>query len=238
MDSSRVDRYWRVTFGSPPEQYEREGVVVVPHPQKLAGRKGAWILSRGAKTAVIVPADMVADVALRSKNLPPAAMLERVAVVNVFGREISRLVGPSYQGFLERDGFRPSPDASVRPLTPDDRATVAKFLNARDEAERSDSGLTSDNPALFGRFEGETLVALGGILPWASYAANLGVIVHPLHRGRGFAKTVTSAVIEGILAQDKVVLYQTLLGNQAAVRLAASLGCEEYARMLYVGFAQ
>ena len=46
---------------------------------------------------------------------------------------------------------------------------------------------------------------------------------------------LSSAVMDWILGQGSVVLYQTLLANQLAVRIAESLGCREYARMLYLG---
>jgi len=162
-------------------------------------------------------------------------MLDEATPHGLFPQRVVRTVGPSYQGFAEADGFRSYQGPTVRRLSPSHRIEVRQLLSECAPQEREDSGLREDSEPLFAAFDGARLAALGGVLPWALYAANPGVIVLPLFRGRGFGKAVASAAVCYILAQGQVVLFQTLLSNHAAVAIADALGCQSYARMLYVG---
>src|SRR5437773_11165857 len=52
--------------------------------------------------------------------------------------------------------------------------------------------------------------------------------------GRGWATATTSALVERALNEGKVVLYQTLETNTAAIKIARQLGYEQYARHVAV----
>lgn len=55
--AQRAHRYWRQTFDVPPDVFARPGVIVWPHPQRLTGRKGAWLLAHGPSSLISVPRD-------------------------------------------------------------------------------------------------------------------------------------------------------------------------------------
>jgi len=235
IDTARVDRYWRETFGLSEADYRRPGVVVCPHSQKLAGRNACWVFLHAQTCLVSTPAPLVAEIRRRAQRIPLETMLDEETLYGLFPERVARTVGPSYQGFTEAEGFRPYQGPTVRRVSPSERIQVRQFLSECAPQEREDSGLHEDAEPLFAGFDGTQLVALGGVLACAPYAANPGVIAHPLRRGRGFGKAVASAAMAYILTQGQVVLYQTLLSNRAAVAIAKALGCQSYARMVYIG---
>lgn len=55
------------------------------------------------------------------------------------------------------------------------------------------------------------------------------MLTHPEFRGRGCGAAVVRAVVADALSVGKLLLYQTLEANHAAVRLAFSLGYERFA---------
>jgi GNAT superfamily N-acetyltransferase len=166
------------------------------------------------------------------------ALLTPDAIHDLFGNRVTRLVGPSYQGYVERPGFRPRPAEHVRLLSAPDRPAQERLRDACDPAEWEDSGISLDREPLFGYVSQGDVLAVAGVIPWSPYAANPAVITHPGSRGQGFGTAVVSAAMAHILDQGSVVLYQTLLENRAAVRMATALGCQEYARMMYIDLVE
>jgi GNAT superfamily N-acetyltransferase len=232
--STRARQYWRETFGLSAEAYERAGTTVFPHSRKLAGRNACWVFLREGGCLVSAPPQLVAAITREAEGIAPAAMLEDESIRRLLGDRVARTVGPSYQGYAERADFRPFSGSPVRRLSESDGPAVREFLAGCERGEVEDSGLNGHGEPLFGCIDGGGLVALAGVLPWSPQAANPGVIVHPRHRGKGCGKAVTSAAMECILSQGQAVFFQTLLGNRAAVGIATTLGCREYARMMYV----
>ena len=56
-----------------------------------------------------------------------------------------------------------------------------------------------------------------------------GIITRPDSRGRGYATAAASRVVENATGLGRLVLYQTLESNTAAVSVATRLGFEQYA---------
>lgn len=235
MKTARVDQYWRETWGLSEGEYGQSGTIVVPHSKKLAGRSACWIFLHGQGCIVSVPSEIVQDVQGRVQGMPAEMMLDERAMHRVFPGRVSRVVGPSYQGFVELTGFRPFRGRDACTISVSGRDEVRAFRNRCNPAEWDDSGLNEDSEPLFGCCEDRKLIALAGTIPWASYAANVGILVHPSHRGNGYGRAVASAAMSHILSQASVVLYQTLLANHAAVRIAEALGCRLYGQMMFVG---
>ena len=78
------------------------------------------------------------------------------------------------------------------------------------------------------------VAALSGYRPWSDQAGGPCVLTHPEYRGRGCGTAVVSMTVELALAAGKLLLYQTLESNTAAVKLAQRLGYERYAQHVAV----
>jgi GNAT superfamily N-acetyltransferase len=234
MNTTRVDQYWRETFGLPADEYLAPGVIVCPHSARLAGRDGAWVFLRDATCVISAPPALVEQVRDAARGIPLGRMLSEEALRRLFGDCTERTVGPSYQGYAEGEDFRPVANRHVRRLSPAEHDALCAFLSASTPGEKESSGIDPHGDPLFGFFFQSRLVAAAGVIPWAAYAANPGVLVRPGHRGRGFGTAVASAAMAHVLSEGKVVLFQTLLSNRAAVAMAGTLGCRPYAEMMYV----
>jgi len=234
---NRADRYWRDIFGLSPEAFGKTGILVSPHSGHLAGRNAAWVFRHGHSCIVSVPAPMVDELERSAPGLEIERIHESESIRRLFGDRIERTVGPSYQGVCEREDFRPRNSPEVRRLVPADGASLEGLVSACPESEWEESGVDLKSEPLFGYFVGEQITAVGGAIPWAPDAANLAVITHPEHRGKGYATPVVSAVMSHILGEGKAVLYQTLLSNAPAVRIAEKLGCRLYATLTFVALS-
>jgi GNAT superfamily N-acetyltransferase len=180
---------------------------------------------------------MVDEIQRYARDLEIHRVHESESIRRLFGNRIERTVGPSYQGVCESRDFRAAESPHVRRLVAGDRSSLERFISDCPKEDRDESGVDPDSEPLFGFIVGEELAAVGGIIPWAPYAANPAVITHPEHRGKGYATPVVSAVMNHIFGEGKAVLYQTLLSNVPAVRIAEKLGCRLYATMTFVAFS-
>jgi GNAT superfamily N-acetyltransferase len=157
-------------------------------------------------------------------------LLHDVAYLSdLFQVDAAEMVGPSYQGYVEARDFRPDRRRPVRALLTSDRPLLEALLAACSPKERSDSGIDPDRPLSIGSFADGHLVSVAQSRELSPDAGDPCVLTHPRHRGAGHGTAVVSAVVEQGLGRDALVLYQTLLSNNAATRLAQRLGFRRFA---------
>jgi len=73
--------------------------------------------------------------------------------------------------------------------------------------------------------EGGTLIAMAGErMRLEGYTEVSAVCTHPGHRGRGLARTLMTALIQGITARGECPFLHVLLENEGAIRLYRELG--------------
>lgn len=236
MGSARVAQYWSETLGVSPEELVQPGILVVPHSKKLSGRNASWIFVHEDTCVISVPPGLVDELHQKAIGIPIESIQSPDSTHALFGDRIRRTVGPAYQGYAEAEDFRPCTSHDVRSLSDSDRPLLQRLADACGPVEWQNSGINVDDENLFGCFGDGKIVAASGIIPWANYAANIGVITHPDYRRRGYGKAVASRAMQHILDQGDLVLYQTLVENVAAVRIAESLGCKAYAQTTYIAF--
>jgi ribosomal protein S18 acetylase RimI-like enzyme len=101
-------------------------------------------------------------------------------------------------------------------------------------ADWDDSGIDPEEMALFGAYDGDGLAALAACRLLAHGAADPCIVTHPARRGRGLGAAATSAACAHLLAANRLVLYQTLVSNAAAVAVARKIGFRDEATHLAV----
>jgi GNAT superfamily N-acetyltransferase len=120
--------------------------------------------------------------------------------------------GLSPQAFLEpgRAALLPvGAHPAGRALFAADTAALRQLAAACDADAWEDSGITFDDPHLFGLIVDGLVVAAARGRPGWGETAHVGVVTHPDHRGRGFGRAVVSATTAQALAEGLIVLYQT-----------------------------
>ena len=231
--AARIDQYWADVFGLSPGFDRTDGLLVTPHARQWKDNF-AFVFVRGNACVISVSRRRVEAVRRRAGPIGPGEWLTPGNVSSMFEEPVDRIVGPVFQGYAEADDFRPVHSDHVRRLCPADDDRLKALADACDSLQWEHSGTDFSTPNHFGLVADDEIVAVAHYDMWAPYAASIGIITHPAHRGRGCGKAAVSAAMKHAFERGHLVVYQTLLANTPSVRLAHSLGCREYARTLAV----
>jgi GNAT superfamily N-acetyltransferase len=223
--SERHDQFWANFFGIPASDLNSAGVSVVIHA-KLAGYCGVWFFKHDDRLIVSAPEGWLAHL---NEKLEPDLVMNESFLKKLFGQYFERSIGPAFHGSLEPADFRSVFSNSVRALSDHDFEARAVFEKECGLEAWDDSGLDEATQFLVAHFENERISAMAGLRIRADFAGDPCVLVHPGFRARGLGTLVVSEVIRLALLEDKVLLYQTLESNLAAVKLAQRLGYRRYA---------
>ena len=157
------------------------------------------------------------------------------------GERLERVVGPSYQGFVDADAFQPADEQGARALTPDDQPALQPFIAACPPDAWKDSAIALDHDPIFGLERDGDLIALAsapldGIADGSADEGvrSVGVVTLPAWRGQGAALAVVAALTARCLASGALLHYQTLRANLPSAAIARRLGYEEVATALAI----
>jgi GNAT superfamily N-acetyltransferase len=230
----RYDRFWAEYLGVDPSDWSRPGLCVNAHTG-LKGYRGVWFFARGERMVISAPPGWVDYL----RRYFAAAGWRHMAIEEsltrtIFGDAFDRHIGPAFQGSLDPDDFRPVASLEVRLPTADDSDVVDAFASECGEAGWDQSGLAAATLYKSAFFEGSRVVAMAAYRAWNDGAGDPCVLTHPAYRRRGCGAAVVSATVECALAEQKLLLYQTLESNTAAIKLARQLGYQQYAMHIAV----
>jgi GNAT superfamily N-acetyltransferase len=232
--NERHDRFWGEFFGINAADLRTPGMSIVHHAG-LAGYRGVWFFLRGSRLIVSAPDAWLDRLrsGLAGEPAPPR-LPSHTALVELFGTSLGRCIGPAFQGALDAGRLRVITSACVRALTSADFDVVREFRNACRADDWDDSALENAPAFRAGYLNDGHIVCMAGFRPRSATAGDPCVATLPDHRGRGYAKATVSHVLAAALADNHVVLYQTLEANAAAVGVALSLGYVRYANHIAV----
>ena len=233
MTIHRIEAVWAAFFGLSPPAFLRPGIQVVAH-HRLAHYQGAWLFRHHASLCLSMPPSLVEAVQTAVPAHTMESLFSEAGIRALFGARIEKIVGPAYQGYVERPQFRAGPHPGVSVLSRADQAALHRLADACEGDACEDSGIAFDDPHLFGCFLDHRVVAAARYRPGWAETAHIGVVTHPAYRGRGYGRAVVSAATAEGLDAGFVVPYQTLLGNAPSVALASGLGYQRYATHLAV----
>lgn len=83
-------------------------------------------------------------------------------------------------------------------------------------------------------FAGETLAALATYEVWGGRLAHIGVVTHPVHRGRGHGRSAVAHLARMALAAGLIPQYRALESNIPSIRIAEALGFRCFATSVAV----
>jgi hypothetical protein len=228
--SIRDDQFWAGFLGVDPSEWVTPGVSVTAHVG-LRGYRGFWCFLHAQRLVVSAPVSWLPRLAeIAARHAADRLMLEDFWAQSLSG-DFQRAVGPAFQGCLDPANFDLRPNPAVRPVSDADELAVDEF-----RAACSTEWNMPDEATLWRHayFENGVITSMAGYRSWSDGAGDPCVITRPGARSGGRGAAVTSAVVAAALANDKLLLYQTLESNHAAVRLALSLGFDRYANHLAV----
>jgi GNAT superfamily N-acetyltransferase len=233
MTMQRIDTTWAAFFGLPPPVFLLPGIQVVAHHQ-LADYQGVWLFRHHASLCLSVPPDSVEGVQAAVGAHTMESLFSEAAIRALLGPRIEQIIGPAYQGYVERLQFRSVSHPRVRALSRADQAALQQLADACEVDAWEHAGIAFDEPHVFGCFVADHMVAAARYRPAWGEAATIGVVTHPAYRGHGYGRAVVSAATGQGLEAGFIVLYQTLLANAPSVALATGLGYQPYATHLAV----
>ncbi len=228
----KVDAYWAAYFGCSEADLNGKETKVFTHAA-LGDFAEALVFRRKDACIVSVPATTPDIERSKLRAAKPAEAFNAAFLARTFVISSDHVTGPAWVGFADKGGFKPV-KSDARLLTTKDEAAMRELAEGCGETAWKQSKIAVDRQTNFGLFAGGKLVAASGYLNLAGQVAYIGVITHPDHRGKGYARMVASASMAHGLEFNLVPMWRTLDAHESAVKLAGTLGFEKYAATLDV----
>lgn len=218
-----------------PDMLRGMGVTVKAHGPALADYAGIYTWAMAGRVIVSAPPDLVDEMRRAIEGQPQSALVSELFWRAVLGERIERVVGPSYQGFLDANDFRPADTMNARLLIPADRPALERFVAACPPDAWNDSAIAFDHDPIYGLERDGELIALasapldGAVGTASGEMRSVGVVTLPGWRGHGAGRAVVSALTADCLRRGATLHYQTLRANVPSVAIARALGYADVA---------
>lgn len=226
----RVDAFWSTTLALTVADLHRPGVAVHPNPPAREAWRGIYVLAfEGAN--VFAPADLVDEVGRAIQGQSPEALLEPKTWHEALGGSCASAWGPVVHYYLDR---RDQLDAVAagRRLNPRDAEALTALRGAIPPSEWLLTGFTAQTAMLFGIFEGDNLVAAANLTPGPDAATDVGFVIHPQARGKGYGLQVAAVAARQAILIHGVARFRALTASPSTMAIADRLGFVEYGRNL------
>lgn len=228
----KVDGYWAGYFGCTEADLNGKDTKVFTHAA-LGTFDGALVFRRKDACVVSVPATTPDIERAKLRAAKPEEAFNAAFLAKTFVISSDKVTGPAWVGVADKGGFKPV-KSEARLLTSKDEAAMRELAEGCGETAWKQSKIAVDRLTNFGLFAGGKLVAASGYLNMGGLLAYIGVITHPGHRGKGYARMVASASMSHALDNHLLPMWRTLDAHASAVKLAGTLGFEKYAATLDV----
>lgn len=200
-------------------------------------RPRAVLAIRPETGGLVAAADSAEDLRALVGDVPTGTYRFRsvdVEVVPHLERELSTTLGtPVWLYEMDPADLRPTHVADTRPVLPSEAPMIAGLWSPKRDRSayvrrRIEEGITSgvevDDELVawdMTHFETDRVVMLGFLH------------VKEAHRGRGYAKTVTTATAEKVFAKGKIAAAEVFEDNPASLRLTESMGFRRVRRQVW-----
>lgn len=231
----RVYDHLSARLGCPEETLRAPGLRVAPHGAWLAGYQGVYIWRMAASVTVSTPPALVDEAREALVGATPGAALDPGFWLATLGARVERVVGLSYQGYLDAGMFQPVAPNNARALEVDERPALERLARACPAEEWEHSAIQPDHDPIFVLSDKDgALQAAASLTRDGAGLVSVGVITHPAARGRGYGRAVVSALTAWALGHGEAIHYQTLRANIPSVAIARALGYQDVASALAI----
>lgn len=228
-DRRHVEQYWSADLACAPADFHQSGIAICVD---RSAYQGAVFLRTGPACVVSLPEGWLEHARDTLTGRDPEEVFRPRALAAIFVGAVDRIIGPAYLGYLAA-GVSPKTDPEVRRVE-GMNSQLRRLQQVCDPTEWAHAGADTRGSTLFGLLQGDELVCLGSSIPWGEPLEHLGILTHPLHRGRGLARRVVSTMAASALERQRVPQYRTLCANTPSWRVGQAVGFEEWAQTLAV----
>ncbi len=229
----RVDAFWCRTLGVEAADLHTPGVRVRANPPDRADWRGVYALGFDKAVCVFAPDDLLDAVTDGVADQEADTVLEASYWQTVLGRGVRIAFGPVVHHYRDdRDGL--DDIAAGRRINPRDSEAFAALRGAVPPEEWLAAGFTGMPAMLFAVFNGDQIVAAANLTAGPEAATDVGIVVHPDERGKGFALQVTALAARQAILMHGVARFRALATSASTMSIARKLGFEEYGRNLAV----
>lgn len=229
----RVDVFWSQTLGVDSAALHSPGVHAQPNPPDRDSWRGIYVLAFDKAVNIFCPTDLLPAIQARTVDYDAEAALDPAVWKAELGSVRSVLFGPSVHHYRDtREGL--AEIAAGRRINPRDAHALAALRGAVSHEEWSSAGFAAQSGLMVGLFEGDHLIAASNLTPGPDAATDVGVVVHPLARGRGYEVRVAAAAALQAIAIHGVARLRALANDPTMLGVASTLGFTEYGRNLVI----
>jgi hypothetical protein len=230
----RVDAFWSQTLAVDSAALHSPGVHARPNPPERSRWRGIYVLAFDKAANVFAPADLLPAISARAVDYDADAALDPTVWAAELGGIRSTVLGPSVHFYRDNaDGL--SAFAAGRRINPRDAHALAELRGAVPPADWEAASFTAQSGLLFGLFGDDgRILAAANLTPGPESASDVGMVVHPMARGRGYEVQVAAAATRQAIAIHGVARYRANAHDPAALAVAATLGYSEYGRSLVI----
>ena len=212
----------------------RPGQTLVTEHGKLAGYSGIKIFRRNGSCIISAPETLKDRLQTSYESFSPDQIFSRSFAEQILPGSTERVIGPAWIGGVDRKSLLPIEDPKTVELPSAQQDTFKMFLRDCSQAEVNDSGLEAAQEKIVVLLKDGMIVAASGYQVRENILAHIGVLIHPLYRGNGYARLVICHVVKLAMEAGLGIQYQTLLENKPSVKAAMSLGFSEFAQTIAV----
>lgn len=143
------------------------------------------------------------------------------------------VLGPSIHSYTDEDPGGPLHNVGAP-------ADLTSFKIAVGEADWNEGGFADDLLKVFvirDSFRKDScgeIVAAANLTEFLGHPADVGVVVHPDHRGRGLGLRIGRSAASYAVRECGIARWRALTSNNASRRIAAELGFEPYCQQLAI----
>ena len=124
--------------------------------------------------------------------------------------------------FIENQNFGKIKNSNMcRELTDSDKDMFKEFIDSCSKNDRDEGMVSLEDDFVYGLFEDKKIVAVSSLWNWGDVLSDIGVLVHPEYRKRGYAKTVCQTLMSSI---NKSFVWRCDEINKGSYHLAIAIG--------------
>ena len=106
-------------------------------------------------------------------------------------------------------------------LTKEDLVMFNHFKDSCSIEDKDEGMVSLEDDCVYGLFDDDKIVAVSSLWNWGNVISDIGILVHPEYRKKGYAKTVCQTLMSNI---DKLYVWRCNELNKASYNLATSIG--------------
>lgn len=231
-----VLHYWGSRYQIERSDFERPHSRIFPEP-KLQGKKIIYLYMFENVHVLRPDPDLIPQLETMLGSLPEGTKVDTAALQSFFGDGLSH-EGDHPHLYLEKEKFQPMEMPAglmFRHLLPEEYSKLTPFLARQSEEDIDNADITEDehDPVIVCGFDGETIAAYssfrflseyGGDPKYGKQIGDVGVLVDPPYRSRGYARAVVSFLSQWCLENGVIPQYQVAATHTHSYHIPLKLG--------------